>query len=188
MSNTNTAEQQGNTVEHLTHWKKNNDPKYISGEDLKEGIEIGKGLRPEMVVCIDRFEDSETFDQQKNSKVTKTGFWLKEYPSGNRIYKPVILNNTNADFCIKEFGSKFLEHWIGKPMILWAQPDKRHGFVARFKKYYPPREITDTNALVVLNASKTLAELQSNWTSLSPAEKNLPTALALKDKLKGELK
>lgn len=174
-------------AEQLTHWKKNNDGKYISGEDLKDGIEINKGLRPEMVVVIDKFEDSETFDQNQQKKSIRTGFWLKEYPSGKPLHKAVILNNTNADFCIKEFGSKFLEHWIGKPMVLWAMPDKRFGHVARFKKYYPPAQITDTNAMATLNRSTTIAELQTNWTAISPAEQKLPTVLKLKEELKTKL-
>ena len=124
-------------MEKLTHWKKNNDSRYISGEDLYNGISLGKGLKPEMVVSIESFEDSETFDQNNQSKVVKTGFILKDEETGKKIYKPVILNNTNGDFCEKEFASKFMEHWIGKPFVLYAKPDKRHGHVARFKKHYP---------------------------------------------------
>lgn len=174
-------------MENLTHWKKNNDPKYISGEDLKDGVAIGKGLRPEMVVVIDRFEDSETFDQTQNKKTIKTGFWLKEL-DGKPIYKPVILNNTNADFCIKEFNSQFMEHWLNKPLVLYARPDKRHGHVARFKKYYPPAQVTDTNAIKVLESSKNLDELKTNWLSLSKAEQGLPTVEAKKESLKTTLK
>lgn len=172
-----------NENEKLTHWKKNNDPRYISGEDLKDGVAIGKGLAPEMVVMIDSFEDSETFDQNSQKKTIKTGFWLKDL-SGKRLYKPVILNNTNAAFCIKEFGSSFMEHWIGKPFVLYAQADKRHGFVARFKKYFPPATITDIEALTVLSKCGTLAELGEAWQNLSPAEKKLPTVMAKKEELK----
>lgn len=177
-------------MEKLTHWKKNNDPRYISGEDLKEGLEIGKGLRPEMVVVIDRFEDSETFDQNNNKKVTKTGFWLKEFPSGKNIYKPMILNNTNADFCIKEFNSSFMEHWLNKPMVLWPMPDKRHKFVARFKKYFPPTGITEERvAEIKLNIenAKDLNELANIWLGLTPEEKNVPVILSKKDETKTAL-
>jgi len=174
-------------MENLTHWKKNNDPRYISGEDLKDGLEIGKGLRPEMVVVIDRFEDTETFDQTKNSKVIKTGFWLKEL-DGKKVYKPVIMNNTNAAFCIKEFNSKYMEHWLNKPLVLWAMPDKRHGYVARFKKYYAPPTVTDEQPLKLLSLCQTLADLQKTWNELSPQEKNLSTVLAKKESLKTTLK
>lgn len=174
-------------METLTHWRKNNDPKYISGEDLKNGIELNKGLAPEMIVVIDRFEDAETFDQNKQAKTIKTGFYLKDL-KGNKIYKPVILNNTNAAFCLKEFKSEFMEHWLNKPFILYAQADKRHGFVARFKKYYPAITVTDTEALALLQCSTTLEDLQKKWLTLSVDEKNLPTVLAKKELLKTTLK
>lgn len=175
-------------MENLTHWKKNNDPRYISGEDLKNGLAIGKGLRQEMIVTISKFEDKETFDQSTQQKVTKTGFYLREYPNGTPLYKPVILNNTNAKFCINEFKSEFMEHWLDKPLVLWAMPDKRHGFVARFKKYYPPAQVADKNAIDLLSKSTTLAELGEAWTNLSAEEKKLPTVLAKKEALKTTLK
>jgi len=174
-------------METLTHWKKNNDPRYISGEDLKDGLAIGKGLRPEMVVTIAKFEDKETFDQSSQSKVTKSGFWLREYPSGNPLYKPLILNNTNAKFCINEFKSEFMEHWLDKPLVLWAMPDRRHGFVARFKKYYPPAQVTDVKALAELSKATTLAELGETWGKLLADEKKLPTVMAKKEELKSKL-
>lgn len=171
-----------------THWKKNNDSRYISGEDLKYGESINKGLLPEMVVSIVSFEDSETFDQNNQSKVLKTGFKLVNVETGEMLYKPVILNNTNGDFCVKEFKSEFLEDWINKPFILFAKPDRRHGFVARFKKYYPKANISDINALKILNESNSIEDLQVKWSQLSKQEQKLPTVTALKDKLKVELK
>lgn len=174
-------------AEKLTHWKKNLDPRYISGEDLKSGIEIGRGLRPEMVVEILRFEDKETFDQNQGKKSIKTGFFLKDVESGRELYKPVLLNNTNAGFCIKEFKSDFMEHWIGKPFVLYAQADTRHGFVARFKKYFPKPTITPDKALAALEKSKDLAGLQANWLGLSSEEKNIPAVAAKKEELKAKL-
>lgn len=165
-----------------THWKKNNDSRYISGEDLMSRL---KGLKPEMHVVIDRFEDAETFDQTTQSKSVKTGFFLKEL-NGESVYKPVLLNSTNAKFCVKEFGSDFMEDWLNKPLVVYAMPDKRHGVVARFKKYYPP-SISDVNALTILNQSTSLIELQSNWSKLNKQEQALPTVMALKDKLKNSL-
>lgn len=170
-------------MENLTHWKKNNDSRYISGEDLKNGEILGKGLKSEMVVMIDKFEDAKTFDQQSQSEATKTGFWLKDL-AGNKLYKPVILNNTNAKFCIEEFKSEFMEHWIGKPFVLYALPHKRHGFVARFKKYYPPATVSDKKALELLSTSTDIDSLVKNWEAISPAEKKLPTVLAKKEELK----
>lgn len=176
-------------ADQLTHWKKNNDPRYISGEDLKDGVAINKGLRPEMVVTVSHFEDKPVFDKVKNTEITKTGFFIKEYPSGKVIYKPVILNNKNADFWVKETGSPFMEKWLNIPAVLWAQPDARHGHVARFKKYYPPAQVSDTNAIAKLNAAeKTSEALNAVWGELSADEKKLPSVLAIKEKLRGGLK
>lgn len=166
----------------LTHWKKWNDSRYISGEDLQAELH---GLKKEMVVVIERFEDAETFDQASNQKAIKTGFWLKEL-NGAKVYKPVILNNTNADFCRKEFNSEYMEHWIGKPFVLYAKPDKRHGFVARFKKYYPP-QVSDKNALTILALATNQEELKNAWLGLSATEKNLPTVINFKEELKAKL-
>lgn len=168
----------------LTHWKKNNDSRYISGEDLKSGLH---GLKPEMIVIIEKFEDAETFDQTKNTKVVKTGFFLKEL-NGQPVYKPVILNNTNAKFCRQEFNSEYMEHWLNKPFVLYAMADKRHGFVARFKKYYAPSTVSDVKPLKQLNECNTLSDLQKTWSELSAQEKNLPTVIAKKELLKTTLK
>lgn len=165
----------------LTHWKKNLDSRYISGEDLQGEL---KGLKKEMAVVITRFEDADTYDSNTQAKGVKTGFFLKEL-NGKELYKPVLLNKTNADFCRKEFKSEFMEHWINKPFVLYAMPDKRFGFVARFKKYYPP-QISDTNALGVLSVAKDLAQLGEFWNSLTPEEKKLPTVMKLKDELKNK--
>lgn len=117
-----------------THWKKNNDSAFISGEDLKSSL---KGLKPEMIVVIEKFKDDVTFDQNKQAKVTVSALYLKEV-GGSMLYKPVILNKTNAKFFVKETGSEFMEDWLGKPVILNAVADSRHGFVVRFKKYVMP--------------------------------------------------
>lgn len=117
-----------------THWKKNNDSNFISGEDLMSGL---KGLKPEMIVTIEKFNDAESFDQKKQSKIVVTGLFLKEV-GGQSLYKPVILNKTNAKFFVKETNSDFIDDWIGKPVIVYAQKDARHGYVVRFKKYVFP--------------------------------------------------
>lgn len=173
------------TEESLTHWKKNIDSRYISGEDLKAEL---KGLKAEMNVVITHFQDSETFDQSDQSKKVKTGFFLAELPSKTPLYKPMILNATNAKFCAKEFGSDFMEHWIDKPLVLFAMPDKRFGHVARFKKYTAPVVVDEKAAIAKLTPSKTLAELQTNWSSLTSAEQSNAAVIAEKDRLKGILK
>lgn len=121
-------------MENKTHWKKNNDSRYISGEDLKNGL---NGLRPEMNVVIEKFNDTETFDQSKQAKAVATGLFLKEI-GGAALYKPTILNKTNAKFLVKELGSEYMEDWIGKPVTIHAVADSRHGYVVRFKKFSKP--------------------------------------------------
>lgn len=124
-----------------TLWKKNLDTKYISGEDLQLS---NKGLKPEMVVTIERFNDDKTFDKQKNSDVVVSALYLKEV-NGAALYKPVILNRTNAKFFVKETGSDFMEDWLNKPVIVYAQKDSRHGFVVRFKSYVKPNLVKDSD-------------------------------------------
>lgn len=126
--------------ENLTSWRKNLDSRYISGEDLLSGLH---GLKPEMIVTLEKFEDMETFDQQKNSKVIKTGFWLKEQ-NGTAVYKPVLLNKINARFFEKELGTDKMEKWLGHTAVLYAQKDSRHGHVARFKRYSQPQLVKDS--------------------------------------------
>lgn len=52
---------------------------------------------------------------------------------------------------------------------------------------YEEEQFDNSNAFEVLQSSKTLDELQTNWTSLSKEEKKVDVVLALKNKLKGEL-
>lgn len=127
-------------MENKTLWKKNLDSKYISGEDLQLG---NKGLKPEMVVVIERFNDDKTFDKNKQADVTVSALYLKEV-NGASLYKPVILNRTNAKFFVKETGSDYMEDWLNKPVTVYAQKDSRHGFVVRFKSYVKPFLVKDS--------------------------------------------
>lgn len=162
-----------------TNWKKNNDSRYISGEDLKSGL---RGLSAEMVVKIVRFQDTDVYDQNQNQKQVKTGFWLATL-DGKELYKPLILNVTNAKFCAKEFKSDFMEDWIGKPLVLFACPDKRFNFVARFKKYNPP--VTNPTELIKkLQEATNLSQLATIWNALTAEEKNIKSVIDEKERLK----
>jgi hypothetical protein len=171
-------------METKTHWRKNLDPRYVSGEDLHASLH---GLSPEMVVAVHEMKDAPTFDQSTQKEVTKTSLWLMDLAAKKVIYKPVILNVSNAKFFAKEFNSDYIEDWYGKPVLLFAQVDKRFGFVARFKHYFPTATITDTAAIAKLSESKSLADLQTNWAAISVAEQKLPTVLAKKEELKKQL-
>jgi hypothetical protein len=124
-----------------TLWKKNLDSKYISGEDLQL---CNKGLKPEMIVTIERFNDDKTFDKNKNADVVVSALYLKEV-GGQSLYKPAILNRTNAKFFVKETGSDYMEDWLNKPVIVYACKDSRHGYVVRFKTYVLPTLIQGTD-------------------------------------------
>ncbi len=170
-------------TETKTHYKKNLDPRYISGEDLKDGLALNKGLAPEMIVQIVGFEDKGVFDKNSQSEQTKTGLHLATL-DGKRLYKPMILNKTNSKTCTKEFGSPYMEDWLNKPIVLYAKPDSRFDFVARFRKYFPPVQITDTAALEKLSVCANLEGLMETWKGLTAQEKALPTVIAKKDQLK----
>lgn len=166
-----------------TPWRKNLDSRYISGEDLQYEL---KELKKEMVVVITSFEDVETFDQKKQTDVMKSGLFLKEYKTGAKLHKPAVLNVTNAKFLEKEFNSIYIDDYLNKPFIIFAMPDRRHGFVARFKKYYPP-QISDVNALGVLSVANSLEQLGEIWNGLTAEEWKLPKVIALKDEMKIKL-
>lgn len=169
-------------------WKKNLDNRYISGENLQDGEIAGKGLKKEMVVTLHSFNDADTFDQNTQSKVTKTAVWLEDFETKEKLYKPCLLSVTRGEFLAKEIGndSLFIDDFDKtKPFIMFAKPDRRHGFVVAFKKYYPA-VVNDKRALDILNESKNLPDLKTNWNKLTGEEKKLKTVIELKEKLKNE--
>ena len=173
-----------------TPWRKNLDKRYICGEDLLNGELLGKGLRKEMLVTLTKFNDAPAFNQKEQKEEMKTAIWLNEYPSGKPLYKPVLLNVGNGEFLSKEIGNGaiYIEDFdFSIPVILYAMPDKRHGHVARFKKYFPPATAKPDKALESLSKCTTIAELVKLWDELSKEEKALPSVLAKKDELKTSL-
>ena len=174
-----------------TPWKKNLDSRYISGEDLFLGSEMGKGLNKEMVVTLCGHNDAPAFDSKLQQEVDKTALWMINHETGQKIYKPALLNHERGQFLSKEIGnnSLFVEDFDQtKPFVMYAKPDKRHGHVVAFKKHYPKPTITDTEALLKLSKVTTEAGLLEAWNSLTLEEKNLPTVTAMKDSLKATLK
>jgi hypothetical protein len=160
-----------------THWKKNIDSRYISGEDMQSGL---RGLRPEMMVKLTKSNDATTFDKQKNEDIIKTALWLTDLKTGNMIYKPAILNTTNAQFFIKEFGSEYIEDWQDKPVIMYAKPDKRHGYVVRFKS--APKQLPELNPnhekwqgakQAIKDGNVTIAQIKAKYTISANNEKLL---------------
>jgi len=132
----------------MTHWKKNLDNRYISGEDLMSGL---KGLQKETPVKLIKFQDGDTFDQKKQSSETRTILYFAKL-DGTVLSKGVVLNKTNAKFFVKEMGSAEMEDWNKKPVLMFAKPDSRHGFVVRFKRYEKPTLNKDTQEWTAISA------------------------------------
>lgn len=142
-----------------TPWRKNLDKRYISGEDLLTGSEMKKGLQKEMIVTLASFQDAKAFDQKLQAETDKTAIWLKDYPSGKMVYKPMLLNVINGGFLAKEIGngSMFIDDFDKTiPFVVYACPDKRHGHVVRCKQYIPlaKKPITPERFKAALEAIK----------------------------------
>lgn len=87
--------------------------------------------------------------------------------------------------------SRMLPKWKDIQIDLYFDPTvKMMGKVTGGIKVKPvvKKTISDVNALAILNASKTILELQANWGKITPNEQHLPTVIALKEKLKTTLK
>jgi len=174
-----------------TPFRKNLDKRYISGEDLANGIDMNKGLKPEIIVTLAKFNDAPAFDQKEQKEVDKTAIWLKEYPSGKLLYKPCLLNVSRSQFMSKELAnnSLFIDDCdVTKPFVVYAKPDRRFGFVVGFKKYIIPNKADDKQPLLDLSKCKNQEDLKNIWMGLTKEERLLPTVLAKKESLKTSLK
>lgn len=115
--------------------------------------------------------------------------------------KPMMLNSVNRKTISKVVKitknislqqASMLNEWVGTRLEMYF--DETVKFAGqevggiRIKPISPIPDISDVNALAILNTSKTLAELPSNWSKLSKDEQSLPTVFALKEKLKTTLK
>jgi len=114
--------------------------------------------------------------------------------------KPMMANSGNRkiinDIVKEKLGctsaeSRMLPNWKGIQIDLFFDPSRKMmGKVTGGIGVKPvvKKVISDINALAILNKSKTIEELKSNWELLTAVEKNIPTAMALKEKLKTTLK
>lgn len=163
-------------MENKTHWKKNVDSRYISGEDLQNGQIIGKGLLPEMVVEITNHTDADAYDQSSKESVKKTALYLIDVKAKKALYKPLLLNKTLVDFFRREFNSDFIEDWFNKPFTLFAQQDKRHGYVARARRYVAVKPAFDESrmdaAITNIKAGTITVEAIQKAATLTPDQLN----------------
>ena len=88
--------------------------------------------------------------------------------------------------------SRNIGNWAGVAIELTFDPNvKMMGQIVggiRIKAISPIPNISDVNATSILNESKSLEDLQKNWSKLTKQEQSLPSIVALKDKLKTQLK
>lgn len=128
----------------------------------------------------------------------KTDGYFLEFVEG---VKPMVVNSVNRKTIanivkiskgITSVESRNIGNWIGLQIELTFDASvKMMGKVTggiRINPVSPIPNISDTNAITILNGSKTILELQTNWSKLNPQEQSLPTVNALKDKLKTTLK
>jgi hypothetical protein len=153
----------------MDHWKKNTDTKFVCGEDLQSGL---NGLKPSMVTKLLSYNDAESFDQKTQKKIIVTAL------NFDGVYKPVILNKINARTMVAITGSHDMKQWIGVTVILWAQPDARHNFVARVKKYeLQPLLLGSDNFTACKNAIKnkgvTLEQIKAKYSLSAQVEQEL---------------
>lgn len=115
--------------------------------------------------------------------------------------KPMVVNSSNRktiSSIVKALKgmtaaeSRNIGNWIGLQIDLYFDPTiKMMGQIVGGIKVKPQSnipQISDVEPIAKLNQSKSLQELQANWSSLTKQEQSLPSVVAVKDKLKAELK
>lgn len=110
----------------------------------------------------------------------------------NSVNRKTISNIVKMNNNCTAVESRNIGNWVGQTIELMFDANvKMMGQVKggiRVKPTSPIPNVDDKKALELLNTSKTLQELQENWSKLSKQEQKLPTINALKDKLKTNLK
>jgi len=147
--------------------------------------------------CLLTIKDA-YYDKGVDVSGNKTDGYFIEFVEG---VKPMVVNSVNrktiSDIVKKtknltSVESRNIGNWLGlKIELIFDANVKMMGKITggiRVAPISPIPAITDVNALQVLNASKTIVELQTNWSKLSKDEQSIPTVMALKEKLKTTLK
>ena len=147
--------------------------------------------------CVLTIKDA-YYDKGVDVSGNKTDGYFIEFVEG---VKPMVVNSVNrktiADIVKKtknltSVESRNIGNWLGlKIELIFDANVKMMGKITggiRVAPISPIPTISDVNALQVLNASKTITELQANWSKLSKEEQAIPTVMALKESLKTTLK
>ena len=110
----------------------------------------------------------------------------------NSINRKTIASIVKINKAITSAESRIISSWVGQSIELYFDDKvKMMGQVVggiRIKPISPIANIDDSNALTILNESKTLAQLKNNWERLKTQEKTLPSVVKLKEYLKQNLK
>ena len=127
----------------------------------------------------------------------KTDGYFIEFVEG---VKPMVVNSVNRKTIsaivkqtkgVSSADSRNIGNWTGiKLELLFDENVKMMGKVTggiRISPISPIPDISPDNAIEILNKSKSIVDLQSNWGLLTDDEKKLPNVVALKEKLKTEL-
>jgi hypothetical protein len=118
-----------------THWRKNKDPKFLSGEDLKFGLI--KDMPDGVIVKIASVRQDEAYQQGEG--IVPVSVLMFESINGEPLSKGVIPAKWTLEF-MRKLGitSPYLEDWISQKMIIYARPHSKFGYVVRFKEYKDP--------------------------------------------------
>ena len=160
------------------------------------------GVDVEMIIaekgnCILTIKDA-YYNTNVDVSSNKTDGYFLEFEEN---VKPMVVNSVNRKTIsniikmnkgCSAVESRNIGNWIGQTIELIFDSSvrmmgKNTGGI-RVKPTSPIPNVDDKKALELLNTSKTLQELQENWSKLSKQEQKLPTINALKDKLKTTLK
>lgn len=160
------------------------------------------GVDVEMIIaekgnCILTIQDA-YYNTNVDVSGNKTDGYFLEFEEN---VKPMVVNSVNRKTIsniikmnkgCSAVESRNIGNWIGQTIELIFDSSikmmgKNTGGI-RVKPTSPIPNVDDKKALELLNTSKTLQELQENWSKLSKQEQKLPTINALKDKLKTTLK
>ena len=160
------------------------------------------GVDVEMIIaekgdCILTIKDA-YYNTNVDVSGNKTDGYFLEFEEN---VKPMVVNSVNRKTIsniikmnkgCSAVESRNIGNWIGQNIELIFDSSvrmmgKNTGGI-RVKPTSPIPNVDDKKALELLNTSKTLQELQENWSKLSKQEQKLPTINALKDKLKTTLK
>lgn len=160
------------------------------------------GVDVEMIIaekgnCILTIKDS-YYNTNVDVSGNKTDGYFLEFEENvkpmvvNSINRKTISNIIKMNKGCTAVESRNIGNWIGQTIELIFDSTirmmgKNTGGI-RVKPTSPIPNVDDKKALELLNTSKTLQELQENWSKLSKQEQKLPTINALKDKLKTTLK